>query len=34
VGYAMTEPQFLKAGDEVDIFIEGIGTLHHGISFE
>jgi 2-keto-4-pentenoate hydratase/2-oxohepta-3-ene-1,7-dioic acid hydratase in catechol pathway len=34
VGYAMKEPEFLKPGDEVEIFIEGIGTLQHGISFE
>jgi len=34
VGYAMKEPQFLKAGDEVEIYIQNIGTLKHSISFE
>jgi len=34
VGYAMKDPQFLKAGDEVEVFVEGIGTLKHGISYE
>ena len=30
----MKEPQFLRPGDNVEVFIEGIGTLRHGISFE
>jgi 2-keto-4-pentenoate hydratase/2-oxohepta-3-ene-1,7-dioic acid hydratase in catechol pathway len=34
VGYAMAEPQFLKPGDKVEVFVEGVGTLQHGISFE
>jgi len=33
VGYAMAQPQFLKPGDRVEIFIEGIGSLVHGISY-
>lgn len=34
VGYAMNTPQFLKPGDQVEVFVEKIGTLQHGISFE
>jgi len=30
----MKEPQFLKPGDEVEVYIQDIGTLRHGISFE
>jgi 2-keto-4-pentenoate hydratase/2-oxohepta-3-ene-1,7-dioic acid hydratase in catechol pathway len=30
----MKNPQFLKPGDEVEVFVEGIGTLKHGIAFE
>ena len=33
VGFAMKPPRFLQPGDRVDITIEGIGTLHHGIKF-
>jgi len=34
VGYAMKEPQFLKPGDAVEVYIEKIVTLQHRISFE
>jgi 2-keto-4-pentenoate hydratase/2-oxohepta-3-ene-1,7-dioic acid hydratase in catechol pathway len=31
VGYAMENPQFLKPGDNVEIYVEKVGTLQHGI---
>jgi 2-keto-4-pentenoate hydratase/2-oxohepta-3-ene-1,7-dioic acid hydratase in catechol pathway len=30
----MKQPQFLKPGDEIEIFVQGVGTLRHGISYE
>jgi 2-keto-4-pentenoate hydratase/2-oxohepta-3-ene-1,7-dioic acid hydratase in catechol pathway len=30
----MKTPQFLRPGDKVEVFVEKIGTLEHGISFE
>lgn len=33
VGYAMKEPQFLKPGDKVEIFVGEVGSLVHGISY-
>jgi 2-keto-4-pentenoate hydratase/2-oxohepta-3-ene-1,7-dioic acid hydratase in catechol pathway len=30
----MKEPQFLRAGDEVEIYVQKVGTLKHGISYE
>jgi len=34
VGYAMAQPQFLRSGDKIEVFVEGVGTLWHDISFE
>jgi 2-keto-4-pentenoate hydratase/2-oxohepta-3-ene-1,7-dioic acid hydratase in catechol pathway len=33
VGFAMKPPKFLRDGDVVEISIEKIGTLVHGISY-
>ena len=30
----MEEPKWLKHGDEVEVYIEKIGTLRHKISFQ
>ena len=31
VGYARKPPVFMKAGDTIEIDIEGIGTLHNPV---
>lgn len=33
VGYRMNPPQYLKPGDRVEMTIENVGTLVHGIAY-
>lgn len=33
VGYRMNPPQYLRHGDKVEMTIEGVGTLVHGIAY-